>query len=160
MFPQTPVRTGGRKNRRHVPTLHLHPAEIIRTAPPPARRLRFDRVAISCVFGDPADRRTWSGAPYNLGTSLRRLGVEVETIHPVIGRARRLAYAARWLLDGYGRLSTSEQLLRAAPARDHNAVAVAEATARLGVAHVIHTGRSEEHTSELQSPVHLVCRLL
>src|SRR5438876_7373986 len=23
-----------------------------------------------------------------------------------------------------------------------------------------HTGRSEEHTSELQSPVHLVCRLL
>src|SRR5690348_17421562 len=24
----------------------------------------------------------------------------------------------------------------------------------------IHSGRSEEHTSELQSPVHLVCRLL
>src|SRR5438876_9140750 len=26
--------------------------------------------------------------------------------------------------------------------------------------HVAHIGRSEEHTSELQSPVHLVCRLL
>src|SRR5258708_19826119 len=25
---------------------------------------------------------------------------------------------------------------------------------------VVHTGRSEEHTSELQSPDHLVCRLL
>src|SRR5690348_17863695 len=24
----------------------------------------------------------------------------------------------------------------------------------------VHVGRSEEHTSELQSPVHLVCRLL
>lgn len=140
MFPSNAGSDRGRKNRRHVPTVHLHPAEIIRTAPPPTRRLRFDRVAISCVFGNPADRRTWSGAPYNLGTALRRLGIEVETIHPVIGRARRLAYAARWLLDGYGRLSTSEQVLRATPARDHNAVTVAEATARLGVSHVIHTG--------------------
>src|SRR5690348_18506761 len=31
--------------------------------------------------------------------------------------------------------------------------------ARLGAVGV-HAGRSEEHTSELQSPVHLVCRLL
>src|SRR5690348_17783515 len=30
----------------------------------------------------------------------------------------------------------------------------------LKVKHVIVCGRSEEHTSELQSPVHLVCRLL
>ncbi|MGH7014665.1 MAG: glycosyltransferase family 4 protein [Stellaceae bacterium] len=123
-----------------MPTVHLHPAELIRTAPPPPRRLRFERIAISCVFGDPSDPRTWSGAPYNLGAALRRLGIEVETIHPAIGRARRLAYAARWLLDGYGRLSTSEQVLRAAPARDHNAITVAEATARLGLRHVIHTG--------------------
>jgi len=140
MFSQAPVRTEGRSIGRHVPTVHLHPAEILRTAPPPARRLRFDRVAISCVFGDPAAPRTWSGAPYNLGVALRRLGVEVETIHPVIGRARRFAYAARWLLDGYGRLSTTEQVLRAAPARSRNAVRVAEATARLGLNHVIHTG--------------------
>src|SRR5690348_17733905 len=30
----------------------------------------------------------------------------------------------------------------------------------LGAGSVIHAMRSEEHTSELQSPVHLVCRLL
>src|SRR5438876_12448011 len=29
-----------------------------------------------------------------------------------------------------------------------------------GVFDLLHVGRSEEHTSELQSPVHLVCRLL
>ena len=28
--------------------------------------LRFDRVAITCVFGDPRDLRSWSGAPANL----------------------------------------------------------------------------------------------
>src|SRR5690348_18210732 len=28
------------------------------------------------------------------------------------------------------------------------------------VSKIVFTGRSEEHTSELQSPVHLVCRLL
>ncbi len=138
MFPQAPLRAGGRNIGRHVSTVHLHTTETPRTAPP--RRLRFDRVAITCVFGDPADPRTWSGAPYNLAAALRRLGVEVETIHPAMARARRLAYAARWLLDGYGRLSTTEQVLRAAPARDHNALKVAEATARLGVRHVIHTG--------------------
>ena len=124
----------------HVSTVHLHPAEALRAAPPPPRQLRFERVAISCVFGDPADPRTWSGAPYNLAAALRRFGVEVETIHPAIGRARRLAYTARWLLDGFGRLSTTEQVLRAAPARDHTAIKVAEATAQLGVRHVIHTG--------------------
>src|SRR5438876_9035674 len=31
---------------------------------------------------------------------------------------------------------------------------------RTGKEHVINITRSEEHTSELQSPVHLVCRLL
>ncbi|MDE2228390.1 MAG: glycosyltransferase family 4 protein [Alphaproteobacteria bacterium] len=120
-------------------TVHLHPAEVVRVTPP-QRQLRFERVAISCVFGDPSEPRTWSGAPFNLAAALRRLGIEVEAIHPALGRARRAAYAARWLLDGYGRLSTSEQVLRAAPARDHHAIMVAEATARLGLRHVLHTG--------------------
>src|SRR5690348_17733121 len=37
-------------------------------------------------------------------------------------------------------------------------LAVLHPPARRG--HRTHPGRSEEHTSELQSPVHLVCRLL
>src|SRR5207244_12956897 len=37
---------------------------------------------------------------------------------------------------------------------------VGETLQRLGVNHLITIGRSEEHTSELQSPDHLVCRLL
>jgi glycosyltransferase involved in cell wall biosynthesis len=154
MFPSaSPVRTGGAEH--HVPAIHLHPAEAFRAAPPPQpRRLRFDRAAISCVFGDPSDPRTWSGAPYNLATGLRRLGIEVETIHPAIGRARKLAYTARWLLDGYGRLSTTEQVLRAAPARDHNAIKVAEATARLGVRHVIHTGTLDLPAFDLLPDIH------
>src|SRR5690348_17991868 len=32
--------------------------------------------------------------------------------------------------------------------------------ARIGIRWLMAAGRSEEHTSELQSPVHLVCRLL
>src|SRR5271170_809428 len=35
--------------------------------------LRFDRVAITCVFGDPRDPRSWSGAPANLANALERL---------------------------------------------------------------------------------------
>src|SRR5258708_28780198 len=37
---------------------------------------------------------------------------------------------------------------------------VAEPRADLGVKHLARGSRSEEHTSELQSPDHLVCRLL
>ena len=33
---------------------------------------RFDRVAISCVFGDPLNLRSWSGAPANLASARER----------------------------------------------------------------------------------------
>src|SRR5690348_7692454 len=39
------------------------------------------------------------------------------------------------------------------PPREHHRTPVS-------LAHLRHRARSEEHTSELQSPVHLVCRLL
>src|SRR4051794_41318742 len=42
---------------------------------------------------------------------------------------------------------------------DRSAMQLTE-TRHVHVEHVIGTARSEEHTSELQSPVHLVCRLL
>ena len=31
--------------------------------------LRFDRVAITCVFGDPRDLRSWSGAKSTAGAA-------------------------------------------------------------------------------------------
>ncbi len=34
-----------------------------------AGALRFERVAITCVFGDPRDLKSWSGAPANLARS-------------------------------------------------------------------------------------------
>jgi glycosyltransferase involved in cell wall biosynthesis len=101
---------------------------------------RFDRVAITSVFGSPSEPRTWSGAPFNLGAALGRIGIAVEGIHPRLGRARRMSLAARHVLGRFGRLSSSEQLLRSARARDALSLQVTEATARLGVRHVLHTG--------------------
>ena len=49
------------------------------------RTLRFDRIAMTSVFGDPRDRRSWSGAPANLADALERLGIAVEGIHPRLG---------------------------------------------------------------------------
>ena len=40
-----------------------------------AGALRFERVVITCVFGDPRDLKSWSGAPANLAKELERLGV-------------------------------------------------------------------------------------
>src|SRR5438876_2431047 len=58
--------------------------------------------------------------------------------------------------DGYTDMSFT------LPRGDHTrAVAALEEIARsVGAQGVVHDERSEEHTSELQSPVHLVCRLL
>ena len=79
--------------------------------------LRFDRVAISCVFGDPRDLRSWSGAPANLANALERLGVTVEGIRPRMGRLAKCAVAARDMIAGLGRPLNSEQVLRGARSR-------------------------------------------
>ncbi len=101
---------------------------------------RFDRIAITSVFGPPGDPRTWSGAPFNLGQALVRLGIAVESIHPSWGRIARLNAAARHVLSGFGSLTSSEQIRRGARARADMSLQVAEATAQLGVRHVLHTG--------------------
>src|SRR5258708_22121094 len=62
---------------------------------------------------------------------------------PSVLDAIRAAYASAWLFR------TFEE--RSYYGIDHNAV---------GMALLVHHNRSEEHTSELQSPDHLVCRLL
>ena len=46
------------------------------------RSPRFERVAVSCVFGNPRDLRSWSGAPANVSSAMERLGVAVDAIQP------------------------------------------------------------------------------
>jgi glycosyltransferase involved in cell wall biosynthesis len=113
--------------------------EDLRMAPH-SRRLRFDRVAITSVFGDPLNPRTWSGAPFRLASALQKLGVSVEGFQPKIGRVKKLSLAARHLTSGFGRLTTSEQLLRASPARDHHANEIAAFVAEHEIRHILHTG--------------------
>ena len=102
--------------------------------------LRFDRVAITCVFGDPRDLRSWSGAPANLANALERLGVSVEAIRPRMGRLAKWGIAARDMLAGLGRPLSSEQVLRGLRSRRRLAAQVADAARSLGARHVLHTG--------------------
>ena len=102
--------------------------------------LRFDRVAISCVFGDPRDPRSWSGAPANLANALERLGVRVEGIRPRMSRLAKWSVAARDMAAGLGRPLNSEQILRGARSRRKLAAQVTEAARSLGTRHVLHTG--------------------
>jgi glycosyltransferase involved in cell wall biosynthesis len=104
------------------------------------RELRFDRVAVTSVFGDPLSPLTWSGAPFRLASALHEYGVAVEGFQPKLSRARRVAGAARHFVAGFGSLRTSEQLLRCAPARSHHANEIAAFIARRGIRHVLHTG--------------------
>ena len=104
------------------------------------RALRFERVAMTSVFGDPRDRRSWSGAPANLADALERLGVVVEGIHPHLGKLGKLAVAAGELLSGHGRPVDGENILRSARSRRRLARQVAAEAARRGIGHVLHTG--------------------
>jgi len=102
--------------------------------------LRFDRVAITCVFGDPRDLRSWSGAPANLANALERLGVSVEAIRPRMSRLAKWGIAACDMVAGLGRPLSSEQVLRGLRSRRRLATQVAEAARNLGTRHVLHTG--------------------
>jgi len=102
--------------------------------------LRFDRVAITCVFGDPRDLRSWSGAPANLASALERLGVSVEAIRPHMSRFAKWGVAACDMIAGLGRPLSSEQVLRGLRSRRKLAAQVAEAARSLGARHILHTG--------------------
>jgi glycosyltransferase involved in cell wall biosynthesis len=95
---------------------------------------------MTSVFGDPRDRRSWSGAPASLADALERLGIAVAGVHPHLGLLGRLAVAARDALTGFGRPISGEQLLRSARSRRELARQVADAAVQLGVEHVLHTG--------------------
>jgi glycosyltransferase involved in cell wall biosynthesis len=115
--------------------------------------LRFDRVAITCVFGDPRDLRSWSGAPANLANALERLGVSVEGIRPRMSRLAKLGVAACDMAAGLGRPLSSEQVLRGMRSRRKLAAQVAETASRLGTRHVLHTGTFDLPAPDLASGV-------
>jgi glycosyltransferase involved in cell wall biosynthesis len=109
-------------------------------AVPLKRAPRFDRIAVTSVFGDPRAPKTWSGAPANIAAALERHGVRVEAIAPRIGRFTKMRIAAVEALAGRGRPVSGEQVLRSLGSRRRHAAQVATEAARLGVRHVLHTG--------------------
>lgn len=112
------------------------------TALPPGflRTPRFERVAITSVFGNPRELRTWSGAPANVASALERFGVVVKEIQPRLGKSAKFAIALRDMLSGRGRPVSTEQVLRSLRARQRFAAQVAEQAARMGMSDVLHTG--------------------
>lgn len=112
------------------------------TALPPGllRTPRFDRVAITSVFGNPRELRTWSGAPANVAAALERLGVTVQEIRPHLSKPEKIGIALRDMLAGRGRPVSSEQVLRSLTTRRMFAAQVAQQARALGVLHVLHTG--------------------
>lgn len=108
--------------------------------PTEARARRFDHLTISTVWGDPLHPRTWSGAPYNIATALRRQGVEVEGFHPQVGRSERILFAMHHLIGGKGWLASQEQLRRGGAWRKHCAFQLAEFAAETGARNFLHMG--------------------
>src|SRR6266446_9049667 len=76
------------------------------------RQPRFERVAITSVFGNPREQRTWSGAPANVAKALERLGVIVQGIQPRISRMAKARVAVVDMMAGRGRPLSGEQVLR------------------------------------------------
>src|SRR5258708_35612385 len=76
------------------------------------RQPRFDRVAITSVFGNPRELRTWSGAPANVASGLERRGVIVQAIQPRIGRMAKARLAVVDIMPGHRRPLTGAQVLR------------------------------------------------
>src|SRR5581483_5730210 len=102
---------------------------------------------------------------------------EVEKMLPVVNDARREAVPLSELVlgvkcggsDGFSGLSANPSLGHAADLliRSGGTVLITEVPEFCGAEHIlahrakdVETGRSEEHTSELQSRQYLVCRLL
>ncbi|SKA37916.1 Glycosyltransferase involved in cell wall bisynthesis [Enhydrobacter aerosaccus] len=104
------------------------------------RTPRFEHIAITSVFGDPRELRTWSGAPANVANALERRGVVVKGIRPRVSKLAKVGIALADMLDGHGRPLTSEQVLRSLSMRHRLAAQVSEAAQRLGVRDVLHTG--------------------
>ena len=104
------------------------------------RTPRFDHVAITSVFGNPRELRTWSGAPANVASGLERLGVTVKELQPHLGKAAKLGIALRDMLAGRGRPVSTEQILRSLTTRRALAAQVAAQARSVRATNVLHTG--------------------
>lgn len=115
--------------------------EMAEPAPAVPRRgiRRFERVAITSIWGDPLAPGTWSGAPANLAAALQHHGVVVEGIAPRLDRSALTLLAARHVLRRR-QVPSLERVLRSAAARRRHAATVAEAAARRRFRDVLHTG--------------------
>lgn len=118
-----------------------------------APQLRFDRIAVSSVFGNPLDRRTWSAAPYNVARCFRDFGIEVEGIHSGGSRGELAILASRYSLSGYGTPRSSEAVLRTAAARRRAADRLATALKQRKIGHVLHTGSMDMLPSQIAPDV-------
>lgn len=127
---------------------------LVPEAKPTVRPPRFERIAVSSVFGDPRAPRTWSGAPANIASALERLGVTVESVHPRIGKVDKARFALAGLLAGHGWPLSSEQILRGMPARRLHAAQVAAQAATLGVRQVLHFGTFDLPASDAAEVEH------
>ncbi|HJQ56186.1 MAG TPA: glycosyltransferase family 4 protein [Vineibacter sp.] len=101
---------------------------------------RFERIAMTSVFGDPLNPATWSGAPKNLADALGRIGFSVTGLHARHGSAGKANIALRNFVAGHGQPISGEQLLRSELSRRRLATQVAQAVRDLGIRHVLHTG--------------------
>lgn len=119
---------------------------------PGARPRRFERLTISCVWGDPLIPTTWSGAPYRLAMALRRQGIEVEGFYPRMDRAAKYFLTASHLAGGFGRL-VNEQIRRGKAARQHHSLQVAEMAASTGARNILHIGTFALPPSDLLKSV-------
>src|SRR6266487_5206419 len=118
------------------------------------------------AFCAVVERRSFSQAAARLGVTQPAVSLQVRSLEKRLGTqlldrsGRRVVptEAGLRLYRGAQRLlQMEEQLLTEVAGQDEQAVTGSlEIGASTGPAAI----RSEEHTSELQSPVHLVCRLL
>jgi glycosyltransferase involved in cell wall biosynthesis len=104
------------------------------------RTPRFDHIAITSVFGNPRELRTWSGAPANVASGLERLGVVVKELQPRLSKTAKIGIALRDMLSGRGRPVSGEQILRSLTTRRLLAAQVAEQAQRRRATNVMHTG--------------------
>lgn len=110
------------------------------------------RIAISSVFGDPFNPRTWSGAPANVAHQLALLGAKVEGIHPHYGLFTKAFIVGGDLLCKQGWPVNTEQVLRGTLSRFTLANALRKQARKMGVRHILHTGTfdlSEEREPEI-----------
>ena len=117
------------------PPIAAFAAEPTRRAAPSTRRL-----AVTSVFGDALDPKTWSGAPCNLAQQLQRLGYEVSSVHLREPRSRSLWNACRHIVLTGGRSLKWESVMRDPAARMARAADVTQAARSQGINRLLHTG--------------------